>query len=74
MFCTVVLIVASVVYVDITVLSSSSVVLQDMQHPNFETQHPLQQDEQETGYDPLQTYNRNRDRNIPNRSTFKLET
>ncbi|XP_058608725.1 TBC1 domain family member 5 isoform X2 [Onychostoma macrolepis] len=36
--------------------------LTDMQHPNFETQHPLQQDEQETGYDPLQNYNRNRDR------------
>lgn len=33
-----------------------------MQHPNFETRHPLQQDEQETGYDPLQNYNRNRDR------------
>uniref|UniRef100_A0A671NLZ9 TBC1 domain family member 5 n=2 Tax=Sinocyclocheilus anshuiensis TaxID=1608454 RepID=A0A671NLZ9_9TELE len=34
-----------------------------MQHPNFETQHPLQQDEQEMGYDPLQNYyNRNRDR------------
>uniref|UniRef100_A0A8C1EDS5 TBC1 domain family member 5 n=1 Tax=Cyprinus carpio carpio TaxID=630221 RepID=A0A8C1EDS5_CYPCA len=33
-----------------------------MQHPNFETQHPLQQDEQETDYDPLQNYNRNRDR------------
>ncbi|XP_016407213.1 TBC1 domain family member 5-like isoform X2 [Sinocyclocheilus rhinocerous] len=33
-----------------------------MQHPNFETRHPLQQEEQETGYDPLQNYNRNRDR------------
>ncbi|XP_073677567.1 TBC1 domain family member 5 [Garra rufa] len=33
-----------------------------MQHPNFETRHPLQQDEQETGYDPLQNYNKNRDR------------
>ncbi|TRY74155.1 hypothetical protein DNTS_004224 [Danionella cerebrum] len=33
-----------------------------MQHPNFETRHPLQQDEQETGYDPLQNYNRNQDR------------
>ncbi|XP_051949208.1 TBC1 domain family member 5-like isoform X2 [Xyrauchen texanus] len=31
-----------------------------MQHPNFETQHPLQQDEQETGYDPLQNCNKNR--------------
>ncbi|KAI2652962.1 TBC1 domain family member 5 [Labeo rohita] len=36
--------------------------LTDMQHPNFETRHPLQQDEQETGYDPLQNYNKNRDR------------
>uniref|UniRef100_A0A9J8CJ85 TBC1 domain family, member 5 n=1 Tax=Cyprinus carpio carpio TaxID=630221 RepID=A0A9J8CJ85_CYPCA len=33
-----------------------------MQHPNFETRHPLQQEEQETGYDPLQNYNCNRDR------------
>ncbi|XP_026145745.1 TBC1 domain family member 5 isoform X3 [Carassius auratus] len=33
-----------------------------MQHPNFETRHPLQQEEQETGYDPLQNYNRNRER------------
>ncbi|XP_035385101.1 TBC1 domain family member 5 isoform X1 [Electrophorus electricus] len=32
----------------------------DMQHPNFETRHPLQQEEQETGYDPLHNYNRNR--------------
>ncbi|KAA0710243.1 TBC1 domain family member 5 [Triplophysa tibetana] len=32
-----------------------------MQHPNFETQHPLQSDEQETGYDPLQNYNKNID-------------
>ncbi|XP_055076139.2 TBC1 domain family member 5 isoform X2 [Misgurnus anguillicaudatus] len=30
-----------------------------MQHPNFETRHPLQSDEQETGYDPLQNYNKN---------------
>uniref|UniRef100_A0AAY4BUD1 TBC1 domain family member 5 n=1 Tax=Denticeps clupeoides TaxID=299321 RepID=A0AAY4BUD1_9TELE len=29
-----------------------------MQHPNFETRHPLQTDEQETGYDPLQNINR----------------
>ncbi|XP_076865462.1 TBC1 domain family member 5 isoform X2 [Brachyhypopomus gauderio] len=33
-----------------------------MQHPNFETRHPLQQEEQETGYDPLHNYNRNRTR------------
>ncbi|XP_066571790.1 TBC1 domain family member 5 isoform X2 [Amia ocellicauda] len=27
-----------------------------MQHPNFETRHPLQTDDQETGIDPLQNY------------------
>ncbi|XP_051526365.1 TBC1 domain family member 5-like isoform X2 [Myxocyprinus asiaticus] len=45
-----------------------------MQHPNFETQHPLQQDEQETGYDPLQNYNKNRGRgslDIAAESTFQ---
>lgn len=63
LFCTVVSIVAS----------SLSVVFQDMQHPNFETRHPLQQEEQETGYDPLQNYNRNRDRKTPNTFTFKFE-
>uniref|UniRef100_A0A3P8VTX6 TBC1 domain family member 5 n=1 Tax=Cynoglossus semilaevis TaxID=244447 RepID=A0A3P8VTX6_CYNSE len=31
-----------------------------MQHPNFETRHPLQTDEQETGFDPLQNFNKNR--------------
>uniref|UniRef100_A0A665WET5 TBC1 domain family member 5 n=1 Tax=Echeneis naucrates TaxID=173247 RepID=A0A665WET5_ECHNA len=30
-----------------------------MQHPNFETRHPLQTDEQqETGFDPLHTFNK----------------
>ncbi|XP_054619368.1 TBC1 domain family member 5 isoform X1 [Dunckerocampus dactyliophorus] len=34
-----------------------------MQHPNFETRHPLQTDEQqETGFDPLSNFNRNRSR------------
>ncbi|XP_062867758.1 TBC1 domain family member 5 isoform X2 [Trichomycterus rosablanca] len=33
---------------------------QDMQHPNIETRHPLQTEEQETGYDPLHNYNRNK--------------
>uniref|UniRef100_A0A3Q3GTN7 TBC1 domain family member 5 n=1 Tax=Kryptolebias marmoratus TaxID=37003 RepID=A0A3Q3GTN7_KRYMA len=32
-----------------------------MQHPNFETRHPLQTDEQqETGFDPLLSFNKNR--------------
>uniref|UniRef100_G3NV82 TBC1 domain family member 5 n=1 Tax=Gasterosteus aculeatus aculeatus TaxID=481459 RepID=G3NV82_GASAC len=32
-----------------------------MQHPNFETRHPLQTDEhQETGFDPLNNFNKNR--------------
>uniref|UniRef100_A0AAR2IIW9 TBC1 domain family member 5 n=1 Tax=Pygocentrus nattereri TaxID=42514 RepID=A0AAR2IIW9_PYGNA len=31
-----------------------------MQHPNFETRHPLQPEDQETGYDPLHNYNRNK--------------
>ncbi|XP_029022954.1 TBC1 domain family member 5 isoform X2 [Betta splendens] len=31
-----------------------------MQHPNFETRHPLQTDEQqETGFDPLNNFNKN---------------
>ncbi|KAI5629764.1 TBC1 domain family member 5 isoform X1, partial [Silurus asotus] len=30
-----------------------------MQHPGFETRHPLQAEEQETGYDPLNNYNQN---------------
>ncbi|KAM6959022.1 TBC1 domain family member 5 isoform 2-T2 [Aplochiton taeniatus] len=34
-----------------------------MQHPNFETRHPLQTDEQqETGFDPLHHFNKNRTR------------
>uniref|UniRef100_H3DK54 TBC1 domain family member 5 n=1 Tax=Tetraodon nigroviridis TaxID=99883 RepID=H3DK54_TETNG len=33
-----------------------------MQHPNLETRHPLQPDEQETGIDPLHDFNRNRSR------------
>ncbi|XP_014878761.1 TBC1 domain family member 5 isoform X2 [Poecilia latipinna] len=34
-----------------------------MQHPNFETRHPLQTDEQqETGFDPLHNFNKNRSR------------
>uniref|UniRef100_A0A8C6VRE3 TBC1 domain family member 5 n=1 Tax=Nothobranchius furzeri TaxID=105023 RepID=A0A8C6VRE3_NOTFU len=32
-----------------------------MQHPNFETRHPLQTEEQqETGFDPLHNFNKNR--------------
>uniref|UniRef100_A0AAQ5ZHK5 TBC1 domain family member 5 n=1 Tax=Amphiprion ocellaris TaxID=80972 RepID=A0AAQ5ZHK5_AMPOC len=34
-----------------------------MQHPNFETPHPLQTDEQqETGFDPLNNFNKNHSR------------
>ncbi|XP_055013307.1 LOW QUALITY PROTEIN: TBC1 domain family member 5 [Boleophthalmus pectinirostris] len=33
-----------------------------MQHPNFETRHPLQSEEQETGVDPLHNFNKNRSR------------
>uniref|UniRef100_A0A1A8QL02 TBC1 domain family member 5 n=1 Tax=Nothobranchius rachovii TaxID=451742 RepID=A0A1A8QL02_9TELE len=34
-----------------------------MQHPNFETRHPLQTEEQqETGFDPLHNFNKNRSR------------
>nr|XP_046272709.1 TBC1 domain family member 5 isoform X2 [Scatophagus argus] len=34
-----------------------------MQHPNFETRHPLQTDEQqETGFDPLHNFNKNSSR------------
>ncbi|XP_048848436.1 TBC1 domain family member 5 [Brienomyrus brachyistius] len=29
-----------------------------MQHPNLETRHPLQTDDHETGFDPLQNFNR----------------
>ncbi|XP_015212980.2 TBC1 domain family member 5 [Lepisosteus oculatus] len=31
-----------------------------MQHPNFETRHPLQSEDQERGIDPLQKYNRSK--------------
>ncbi|XP_053494114.1 TBC1 domain family member 5 isoform X3 [Ictalurus furcatus] len=44
-----------------------------MQNPNFETRHPLQAEEQETGYDPLHNYNQNR-AHVPNsaaESTFQ---
>lgn len=34
-----------------------------MQHPNFETRHPLQtDDQQDTGFDPLHNFNKNRSR------------
>ncbi|XP_036371672.1 TBC1 domain family member 5 isoform X1 [Megalops cyprinoides] len=33
-----------------------------MQHPNFETRHPLQTDDHETGLDPLQNFNRTKGR------------
>ncbi|XP_062414572.1 TBC1 domain family member 5 isoform X2 [Pungitius pungitius] len=42
-----------------------------MQHPNFETRHPLQTDEhQETGFDPLNNFNRNRSRGSLDSSTY----
>lgn len=42
-------------------LSSRSGWVAAMQHPNFETRHPLQTDEQqETGVDPLNNFNKNR--------------
>ncbi|XP_008329524.1 TBC1 domain family member 5 isoform X2 [Cynoglossus semilaevis] len=41
-----------------------------MQHPNFETRHPLQTDEQETGFDPLQNFNKNRSRGSLDSSTY----
>ncbi|KAL6099975.1 tbc1d5 [Pungitius sinensis] len=42
-----------------------------MQHPNFETRHPLQTDEhQETGFDPLSNFNRNRSRGSLDSSTY----
>uniref|UniRef100_A0A8C9Z5H1 TBC1 domain family member 5 n=1 Tax=Sander lucioperca TaxID=283035 RepID=A0A8C9Z5H1_SANLU len=41
-----------------------------MQHPNFETRHPLQTDEQqETGFDPLNNFNKNRNRGSLDSST-----
>lgn len=40
--------------------SSRSCWVAVMQHPNFETRHPLQTDEQqETGFDPLHNFNKN---------------
>lgn len=42
-----------------------------MQHPNFETHHPLQTDEQqETGFDPLHNFNKNRSRGSLDSSTY----
>ncbi|KAK1880313.1 TBC1 domain family member 5, partial [Dissostichus eleginoides] len=42
-----------------------------MQHPNFETRHPLQTDEQqETGFDPLNNFNKNRSRGSLDSSTY----
>ncbi|CAJ1083862.1 TBC1 domain family member 5 isoform X3 [Xyrichtys novacula] len=42
-----------------------------MQHPNFETRHPLQTDEQqETGLDPLNNFNKNRNRGSLDSSTY----
>lgn len=42
-----------------------------MQHPNFETPHPLQTDEQqETGFDPLNNFNKNHSRGSLDSSTY----
>uniref|UniRef100_A0A3Q2TC52 TBC1 domain family member 5 n=1 Tax=Fundulus heteroclitus TaxID=8078 RepID=A0A3Q2TC52_FUNHE len=42
-----------------------------MQHPNFETRHPLQADEQqETGFDPLHNFNKNRSRGSLDSSSY----
>ncbi|XP_026203448.1 TBC1 domain family member 5 isoform X2 [Anabas testudineus] len=42
-----------------------------MQHPNFETRHPLQTDEQqETGFDPLHNFNKNRSRGSFDSSSY----
>ncbi|XP_067467366.1 TBC1 domain family member 5 isoform X2 [Thunnus thynnus] len=42
-----------------------------MQHPNFETRHPLQTDEQqETGFDPLNNFNKNRSRGSLDSSSY----
>ncbi|XP_028674028.1 TBC1 domain family member 5 isoform X2 [Erpetoichthys calabaricus] len=40
-----------------------------MLHPNFETRHPLQVDDQETGIDPLQNYIKNKGGFMENRRT-----
>ncbi|XP_061669757.1 TBC1 domain family member 5 isoform X3 [Syngnathoides biaculeatus] len=46
-----------------------------MQHPNFETRHPLQADEQqETGFDPLNNINKNRSRDSLDSSTHSPST
>ncbi|XP_061838478.1 TBC1 domain family member 5 isoform X1 [Nerophis lumbriciformis] len=46
-----------------------------MQHPNFQTRHPLQTDEQqETGLDPLSNFNKNRSRGSLDSSTPSLST
>ncbi|KAF0024694.1 hypothetical protein F2P81_023496 [Scophthalmus maximus] len=50
-------------YTYISIHAFGSGWLVAMQHPNFETRHPLQTDEQqETGFDPLQNFNKNRSR------------
>ncbi|XP_029918993.1 TBC1 domain family member 5 isoform X2 [Myripristis murdjan] len=42
-----------------------------MQHPNFETRHPLQTDEQqETGFDPLHNFNKNHSRGSLDSSSY----
>lgn len=42
-----------------------------MQHPNFETRHPLQTDEQqETGFDPLHNFNKNQSRGSLDSSVY----
>ncbi|XP_057683964.1 TBC1 domain family member 5 isoform X1 [Corythoichthys intestinalis] len=46
-----------------------------MQHPNFETRHPLQADEQqETGFDPLNNIIKNRSRGSLDSSTHSQST
>ncbi|XP_029938129.1 TBC1 domain family member 5 isoform X3 [Salarias fasciatus] len=48
-----------------------------MQHPNFETRHPLQADEQqqqETGFDPLHNFNKNRSRGSLDSSAYAQST
>uniref|UniRef100_A0A3P8N7A7 TBC1 domain family member 5 n=1 Tax=Astatotilapia calliptera TaxID=8154 RepID=A0A3P8N7A7_ASTCA len=45
-----------------------------MQHPNFETRHPLQsEDHQETGFDALQSFNKNENRGSLDSSTSEKE-
>ncbi|CAM9304627.1 unnamed protein product [Lampetra planeri] len=46
-----------------------------MQHPNFETRHPLQTEEQEeAGFDPLNNFNKNRSRGSVDSSTTSQST